>query len=307
MASLRKNIAEGTFTLPVVSVLATIVGVWANKSEVISWICLPLIALSTLMMLNVNNINVLLRVRSRLVSSMFLLFIMMNATAFTALNAAILLCSMSVAVLVLTMMYYQPNRVGLIFYSALFIGIVSLGWIHALFFIPIFLILLAWPIFGFGSRTISAVLMGLLLPYIVFTFYNIVYGDPEWLTNHFEELSVMPFVFDYADVTLSDILSFSVMTVSGVVGSYYAFRYSYLDKIRVRAVMQVMMVLFLLFGIIVVVFSGYSHIMLPVYGIPTSVLAAHMYAHAHGRLSNWSFILLLVAILVVTIYSINQL
>ena len=63
-----------SFTLPVMAVVTSLLWLLSGSADQWRWLTLALTALTTYIVVELNNRHALLRIRSRLVSSVFLLF-----------------------------------------------------------------------------------------------------------------------------------------------------------------------------------------------------------------------------------------
>ena len=150
----QNRIAESRSSFPVAALLCTLlwglIG-WDNYSMRISYAA---VAIATLLMVEFNNANVLIRIYSRMVSCTFL--VLMTMSTFNLQDYGIAIVSMCCIghYLASFRSYQDKNAVGCIFYAYLCLGIASIFNVNILYMLPLFLIVpICWhSVSGFYVR-----------------------------------------------------------------------------------------------------------------------------------------------------------
>lgn len=303
MRYFQNKVAESTWTLPFTVVYAVVVMLSAGVLTHFEWVCLPLLSLSVYMMLEMNNRNALLRVRSRMVSSAFLFLSLMCGSVNTDYSVALIQLSVVFSTFCLTITCQDRTRTGLVFYIAAATSISSLSWMPILWLVCLYLLLLIRPLNAASFRTGSALILGVLLPYwfyVPVTFYQ---GDYSWWMERLNALCDSSRFLDYSCVTIGNLLVYLVLVILSVVGAIHFLRYSYQDKIRVRLLMWMFLVMSLVMTVLIALIPAYTSYLLPVLCIPTGVLSAHLFIHTSTRLSNVFFSCVLVIVILITIFN----
>lgn len=162
---MRKSIVTGEFTLPVMALLTLPLWAlpdWANWSL---WAGLVLTGFTAYLIMELNNRNTLLRIRSRMMSTTFL-FLMLICPQLHGLHSGML--SMLLWVLSYHTLFasYQHRRPeGYVFHTFLCVGLGSLLFPPLLLFALGFYFCLLIPLRGLTWRTFMAGIFGLALPY----------------------------------------------------------------------------------------------------------------------------------------------
>ena len=141
-------VAESRFTLPFV--VAYAIAVWLasgllipnipiTSSELLrgAWGQFLCFIFSAYLMVELNNSNALIRIYSRMVSSSFLVLICSGAFLFTSMSGAIAqLCAVGTYFL-LFRCYQDKQSVGWTYYSFLCVGLASIVFPQAFYYVPL--------------------------------------------------------------------------------------------------------------------------------------------------------------------------
>lgn len=255
-------------------------------------------------MMLINNINVLLRMRSRLVSTAFLALSIMCGCGTQSYEPAVVQLSIVTALLILTFIYKNKDSVGFIFYAFLCLGLCSLIFKNILFLGILLFIFTLTPLNVMSFRGFNAILFALLLPYIYFGLYETYINNSlEWTSSLIYNWEI-PKLFDYESIRIGTTLSYFIMLILFIVSTVHFINYKYEDKIRARSILGLMITLGILLIIAVPIIPGYANILLPLLCIPTSILSAHFFAHTRKRATNILFKISILLIFITAI--INQ-
>lgn len=152
--SLKNRIATSRLALPVAALYAIIIGLLGGFIQHQQyWLQFAGFVLTTILLMQLNNICVLIRIYSRMVSCIFILltccasFLLFSLTGW-AVTFLYVLCY-----LFLFTSYQEENAVGKIFYGFAALGIASFGYVHLLYYIPLFWILMKTNLMSWSVRT----------------------------------------------------------------------------------------------------------------------------------------------------------
>lgn len=297
----QNKVASSTLTLPTVIVYAVVVCLVTGMFTHVVWMSLPAIAASTFCMMEMNNRNILLRIRSRMVSASYLALTLMTGYVLTDVGASMIqLCVVGMTFLL--MMTLQDRRSqGIVFYVFVLLGLASLSWVRILWLVPLILVMMVSPLYSMSFRSLSAMILGLLMPYALFGAYRFYLNDYTWWVTKFIPLYDVSAFLEYGSVSVGEICSFFVMIVLILAGTFHFIKYSYEDKIRVRMLywMQIVMAWFLV--TLIALFPLYANHFLPMLCVPAAVLSAHFFAHTSTKISNAFFIVILFLVVIVTV------
>lgn len=294
---LQNKVATSSFTLPVAALVATLL--WGIKmpieqTEVWAWLCC---ALSAYLMVEFNNSNALIRIRSRLPTSTYLYGI--ACCSFLHNQVLALLCGL----LLLTAYYflfrsYQDNRhTANIFHAFVAIGIAAL-------IQPILLAIVPFAYWSMGAylrtlsfKTFCASLIGMATPVWFSCMYWVYQENYTPIITIFQQITTpsWPSVNDFLHVDVTRWIAFGLVFLLGLISSMHTLRTSYNDKIRTRMLFYTLLV-FELGLVLLLAFSPQNFdCLLTVLIITTAPVIAHFFALTHLRITNLLFILALLA------------
>lgn len=303
MKRFQNKVAEGRFSLPIASIYGVLALLAAGLINQNFWFPILLMALCVYLMAEMNNRNALLRIRSRMVSCCFIMLMSMSSMLLLDTNVSLaLLCFVAYQFLI----FYtcqNPGAVGIVFYAFFFIGMASLISVHLLLLVPVLLLLLSRPLYGLSGRTMSAAVMATMVPYWMTIIYLIYIGDYEPLMAHFSPLADTSILFNYEKVTIGMVINFAVVVVSMLTGIVHFMQNAYKDKIRVRLLFRMMIVLSLILMILIAVAPAMYNYLLPMMVVTVSPLIAHFFTFTDSRITNYTFITWLVITILITLYS----
>jgi len=295
--------AESGYTLTVSSLYALVVWSLAGLLGNGWWLQLLVMTASACLMVELTNSHVLLRVRSRMVTSTFLVFSCLPVALFGSLSGGLTAFCFLVFIDLLFRTYQQPTAVGTVYYAFLFLGLCSFTFVQILFLVPV-----VWLMMGARLQSISwnawkASLLGLLTPYWLFLpilFYN---ADTDWIVSHFAPLA-HPFSVS-EEVTLTPLQYLNVFFVLSLfllsVGHFWLNNIE--EKIRNRQFFAVFIVIGLLSAVCLFLQPQHYDPLLRILILCASPLVAHFFVLTHSRVTNVTFMVVLVLTLVLQLFN----
>lgn len=240
---LRYNIVTGSFTLPTAFVLALamwLVGSAQAADSALWWGGFGATTLTAYMILELNNRNSLLRVRSRLVSSTFLVFM----GAMTFMQQASWECVPPMCLLPAYYMLFQSyqnfNSQGYVFHAFLFVGIGALVFPKIVLLAPFLLFAMTVQLRCMTARAFFAALIGVSLPIVLREVYVLYIGAPTKIDTFWEELTTFPLP-DYTILNEHQVVSAAFVLIIAGIAAIHFFRTKFNDKIRTRMFFYVIM------------------------------------------------------------------
>ena len=268
------------------------------------WWQLLCISITTYLMVELNNINALIRIFSRMVSSTFLALLCSACFIFPALPETVMLTCMTAFILLLFLTYQDKESAGLTYYAFLFLGVGSIAYIHVLFFLPLIWLLMMTHTMSLSWRTWMASLLGLLTPYWFYIPWIIYQRDYSAITNHFMALTVFEEPFNLYGITDSQKATLGLVILLAIIGTTHYIRKSYLDKIRIRMFYGFFIFMDLAALLFLLLQPQHFNAMLLLMIVNTSPLVAHFAALSSTKLTNITFMVLSAASLLLTAYNI---
>jgi hypothetical protein len=291
-------------TMPAVTFYAMAVWLLCGGLTHHWWWQLLCISITTYLMVELNNINALIRIFSRMVSSTFLTLLCSACFVFPALPETVMLTCMTAFILLLFLTYQDKEAAGLTYYAFLFLGVGSIAYIHVLFFLPLIWLLMMTHTMSLSWRTWMASLLGLLTPYWFYIPWIIYQRDYSAITNHFMALTVFEEPFNLYGITDSQKATLGLVILLAIIGTTHYIRKSYLDKIRIRMFYGFFIFMDLAALLFLLLQPQHFNAMLLLMIVNTSPLVAHFVALSSTRLTNITFMVLCAASLLLTAYNI---
>lgn len=293
--TLRQRIATGTLTLPLTAVLTVLTwGLVAHPSDAGLWEGLAITGLCAYMLMELNNRNTLLRIRSRMVSSCFLVVMAVCPTLHSFSLSLLPMVCFALSYFMLFASYQEPQAQGYLFHAFLFASLGSLLFPPMLVCCLLYYFSMLFQLRNFTWRTFMAGLLGLLTPYWVCAAYAIWHNHLDtaflylldWLT---------PPLPDYSLLTLPQWITGGTLIVLAVASLIHFAHTAYNDKIRTRmffyciATQQVALIAAL------ALMPQCFNQLLPLFVINTAPLLAHHLTLARGWWAELWFYVVVVA------------
>lgn len=304
MKYIQNRIAESRIALPCVAVYAAAVWLVAGLVSSNWWLQFGCMALSSFLMMQLNNQNSLIRIYSRMVSCCFLIIVCAGGFLFPSIRASVTTLCFLTFLLLLFQTYQDKHSVGRTFYAFSMIGLLSLLHVRVLYFVPVFWLLMAFKVQSLSFRTFLSSVIGLLLPYWLLAPYLVWKGSLSSLMEHFEQLGWVTYPADYDILTTGQIAFFCLLVVLAVIGTVHFFRKRYQDKIRTRMLYDVFIIMLWLSLAMLAVQPQHDLLLFPVAVICVSPLVGHFLALTGTRWTNIAFFVVTALTLLLTIYNI---
>jgi len=267
------------------------------------WIQFAILAISALLMIQINNRNSLLRIYSQMVSCSFLVLSAITCFLFPNISGAIVMLCVLACYVTLFRAYQNKHAAEYIFYSFIFIGIASIPFIQIVFFVPVLWILIATNIMALSWKSFWASIFGLIVPYWFAGGYYFLKGDAETFWNHFREIAVFQPPFDYTQINEHQMITFIFITTLALVGIIHFLRNSYKDKIRTRMLYEFFIVMDICSFIFIILQPQHYDFLLRIMIINTAPLIGHFIALTRTWFTNAIFCLICILSLVITGYN----
>ena len=301
---LQNRIAESKITMPATTVYAVVVWLFCGILTHHWWWELVCYGITTYLMVELNNINALLRIFSRMVSSAFLALTCCACFLFPALHEASMMMSLAASILLLFTTYQNKDSAGITYYAFLFFGLASIAYIHVLFFLPLIWLMMITNIMSLSWRTWIASLLGLLTPYWFYITWLLYQQDYSTVINHFTALTVFEEPFNLYGISDSQKATLALVSLLTIIGIVHHIHKSYLDKIRIRMFFGFFIWMDLAAFLFLFLQPQHFNAMLLIMILNTSPLIAHFIALSSTKLTNITFLVITSATLLLTIYNI---
>ena len=273
----QNKVAESRLALPTTIVYAVAVWLLAGLIQGGWWLQFGCFALAVFLMVELNNINALIRIYSRMVSCAFLAMSCMLCFLFPSTPGAITAPLVIGSMVSLFAGYQDKQAEKPSYYAFLLIGLASLTFVHILFFVPLIWLLMAFLLQCLSWRTWVASILGLLTPYWFGCCWWAWQQDFTFVFNHFMALG------DFAR--------------PGIV--HYLRKY-HDDKIRIRLIYGIFIWTDLAVALFLVLQPQHYDHLIRMMVINTAPLIGHFLALTRTRWTNMAFFAIVAIVLITT-------
>ncbi|SDZ92220.1 hypothetical protein SAMN04487851_101152 [Prevotella sp. tc2-28] len=274
--SLKNRIATSRLALPVAALYAIIIGLLGGFIQHQQyWLQFAGFVLTTILLMQLNNICVLIRIYSRMVSCIFILltccasFLLFSLTGW-AVTFLYVLCY-----LFLFTSYQEENAVGKIFYGFAALGIASFGYVHLLYYIPLFWILMKTNLMSWSVRTWGASLLGFLTPYWFASCWLLYQDKVEVFAQHFLPLADFSKSFDLSLLSIGQLSYLILLLIIWLISSFHFICQIFNDSIRTRMYYALFIWVAVLTGLFIFIQPQHYNMLIRIMTVNIAPLAAH--------------------------------
>lgn len=296
----QNRVAESRIALPVTGVYAFAVCALGGLFTEQLWVQFVLLAVSSFLMMELNNVNALIRIYSRMVSCSFLVLAVMSQYLVVDVRCGIVQACFIAFYLFLFSAYQDNRAMGRVFYAFLMLGIASTMFVQILFFVPLVWVLLCTNLMVRSFRAFVSSLFGLLVPYWFMVAYYLYIDDVDSLLDHFLQIAQFGPVLGWMDMPVSHILTAAYVAILAVVGMIHFRLNNYKDKIRTRMLFEIFSVLALAAIVFMILQPQHIDYLLALLIVSTSPMIGHYIALTNTFITNISFYVMLVVALIIT-------
>lgn len=296
----QNRVAESRIALPVTGVYAFAVCALGGLFTEQLWVQFVLLAVSSFLMMELNNVNALIRIYSRMVSCSFLVLAVMSQYLVVDVRCGIVQACFIAFYLFLFSAYQDNRAMGRVFYAFLMLGIASTMFVQILFFVPVVWVLLCTNLMVRSFRAFVSSLFGLLVPYWFMVAYYLYIDDVDSLLDHFLQIAQFGPVLGWMDMPVSHILTAAYVAILAVVGMIHFRLNNYKDKIRTRMLFEIFSVLALAAIVFMILQPQHIDYLLALLIVSTSPMIGHYIALTNTFITNISFYVMLVVALIIT-------
>lgn len=296
----QNRIAESRWALPICAAYTLLICIISGLFVEGIWVQLALTAVATLLMVELNNRNSLIRIYSRMVSCSFLVLTMMTPHKIESTDGCIVSVCFVAFYLALFHAYQDKKATGYVLWAFTAIGIASTVWIQILLFVPVLWVLTGTNILALSMRTFVASIMGILLPYWFISAYYIYMGDITPLVNHVVAIAEFGQPFEFYNCSINDLLPLGFIALLAITGSIHFLRTSYMDKIRIRMIYEMFITMTIATVVLIILQPQHANIATHMLIISTAPLIGHFLALTSTKITNIASLAFMAIALVIT-------
>lgn len=301
--SFRNKVATGQFTLPVTMIITLLGWVMPDPGSVLLWIGAAVTGISAYLIVELNNRNTLLRIRSRMMSSTFLVLMLVCPALHVWQKEMLIVPLFLLSYFVLFASYQKVRPEGEIFHAFLFQGLASLIFPPMLVVCLGYYISMMFQLRNFTFRTFAAGLLGALLPYWFYAAFSLWNGTIDTAFVYLYDW-FLPRIPDYSVVSRDQWITLGVIGFFSLTAFIHFFRTAYDDKIRTRMLFYVLATqqILIILGIVLLPQCFEEEMRLLI--VNSAFFIAHHFALARGRMMDVWFVVSLMLLVAFGTYNI---
>ena len=297
----QNRIAESRWALPICAAYTLLICLISGLFSEGIWAQLALTAIATLLMVELNNRNSLIRIYSRMVSCSFLVMTMMTPHKIESIDGCIVSMCFVAFYLALCNAYQDKKATGYVLWAFAAIGVASIVWIQILLFIPVLWVLTVTNILAMSLRTFVASILGVIMPYWFLSAYYIYIGDIMPIVDHIATIANFEPLFIYMNCSINDFLPLCFIILLAITGSIHFLRTSYKDKIRTRMIYEMFITMTVATIVLIILQPQHANIATHLLIISTAPLIGHFLALTSTKITNIASLTFMAIALVITV------
>jgi len=298
---IQNSIGESRMLLPAIAVYCCIVWFLAGAVQHLWWQQFLCFALSSYLMIEINNQNAFLRVYSRLMVSCFAILTLM--TGLMPLRGVFFTQLCFIIFLYILFRCYQNNDCpGTLFFAYAILAMGTIPFVQLFYLVPMLMLLMLFNVQAGGLRNIVASFTGLLLPYFYWAVYILLTrGDISGFLTHFEQLAVFD-ISQIANLNVVQWATFGFISAYFIISYIHFERYTYQDKVKTKMLFYSFLWIDIALAVMIVLLPEHYNYLILLLIVGTSGPMAHLTLFTHNRLSTVLFFVSLAIILTFTVY-----
>lgn len=296
----QNRIAESRWALPICAAYTLLICLISGLFSEGIWAQLALTAIATLLMVELNNRNSLIRIYSRMVSCSFLVMTMMTPHKIESIDGCIVSMCFVAFYLALCNAYQDKKATGYVLWAFAAIGVASIVWIQILLFIPVLWVLTATNILAMSLRTFVTSILGVIMPYWFLSAYYIYIGNIMPIVDHIATIANFEPLFIYKNCSINDFLPLCFIILLAITGSIHFLRTSYKDKIRTRMIYEMFITMSVATIVLILLQPQHANIATHLLIISTAPLIGHFLALTSTKITNIASLAIMATALVIT-------
>lgn len=291
-ATFQTRVTTSAATLFFSVVACMVMWLIPHWSEPLRLAGLGITLLTAYVMVEWNNAYSIMRVRSRMMSSVFVMLMgacpmLQEWNAHMLAPLCLLLCYYC-----LYRSYQKVRAEADLFHAFACLGIGCLFFPQLLYFVPLLLMCCLVQLRSLSLRSFMACLLGLMLPYWCYAGYAIWHNQLDLTVLHFEQL-LSPQMPDYGTLSVEQVLAGAFITAAALLATFHYQRTAYNDRIRTRMFLNLLVVQEYLIIALLAVQPAHFNTFLRLLIANSAPLIAHYLTLARGRWFNAWFIIYL--------------
>jgi len=302
MRRIQNKVAESRRTLPAAILYSVAVWFLAGLIQEQWWIQFGCFLLSAYLMAILNNLNVLIRIYSRMISVSFIVLSVAAVFLFPSVKGAVIQLCIIASLIFFYNCYQDKESPGWTFYAFLCLSVGSITYIHILYFVPIFWLMMVIIVYSICWRNILASLLGLVTPYWFWIAW-VLWQENGSMTTIMEHFSALTDFLVPAPMTFQQTLLLGLIVLLGITGIIHFLRTSFRDKIRTRQLFYSFFIIGAFAAIFLILQPQHYDMLIRIMIIVVSPLIGHFLALTKTKFTNIAFFVITGIVLALTVFN----
>ena len=306
----HNKLSKSSATLVIAAVIALLMWWWPAGAYSLSGVgSLALTLFVGYMLIETDIVFQLLRVHSRMIASVWLVFAACVASFHTYQPSLIAVACMAVSYHLLFSTYQLPQSSVDTFHSYAFLSLGGIFYPPMLLFVPFYFWYQIIFMRSMSLRTLSAALIGVIAPFWFWAVWMLVHEDMApivvwWDNLGFDDFSLSSFLSMWTSEFLYSHIDFFVFSFLGIFTSISYLYSSFDDKIRTRMMLYIYVFQFVVTFLIAMWQPSEVEALLPFLLLNVSVVVAHYFTFRWSWFSVLMFIVSILALITLALVKI---
>lgn len=297
---IQKKVTTSSFLLPVAAACCTLLWALAHPFQDLShWIGLAFCIGCTVLMAELNNTHVMIRIRTRMVSTSFMVLWTCCGFLHPFQYAHLGVLGLLICYHAMMNVYQQKQSAGITFFIYLCLGCISLI-IQPICILGVVFFFFLGYFRALTFKSFLAGILGFLLPSWLGFSMCFLTDRTDLALNHATDFNAW-IPLQYHTLNSHHLLSFILLLILVLPSIFHFLHNNYQDKIKVRMFFYVALWMELFLTLCIFIFPHLFQEFFLLLLMNSSPLIAHFFTLSSNRFSGWFFLAALVLVLLVTI------
>lgn len=299
---IQNVVTTSSFLLPVAAVCCALLWTVSSPiSDLSHWIGLMFCILCTLLVAELNNTNVLIRVRTRMVATSFLVLWTCCGFLHSFQSAHIAVLCLLICYHALMTLYQQIDSAGLTFFIYLCLGSISI-YIQPLCILGLIFYFVLGYFRSLTFKSFLAGILGFVLPFWLGFSICFLVDKLDLALNYLHDFSQW-IPLQYHAINSHQLVSFVLLLIIVIPSIFHFLQNNYQDKIKVRMFFYVILWMELFLTIYILVLPHLFSELFLLLIMNSSPLIAHFFTLSNSKFCNYFFMVVIVLITLLTIFN----
>lgn len=301
---LHNRIAESQLTIYVCAIFSIVTWIVAGLLTKQLWIQLASMFITCYLMIEMSRHLILLRIRSWMVTSTFMMLTACCGFTYPSISTGILSLCAAFSMFMLFLTYQNPTDVGHTYYAYLSLGVASLFLVQTIYVFPLIWVLSRFLLQTFNWRTWVISLLGLITPYWFALPWFIYQQDYDSIIAHFQPL--VEFQRPEEGLQPIQLVFFAFVGLLTIIGAIHFWRESYKERIRTRQLYTFILWTGLAVSLVIILQPQHYNTLIRVVLVCLCPFIAHFFTLSQSKITKYLFFGVLAIVILLSFITINE-